>query len=60
VIIVVTTVALGSAKLVYAYLAGRAGHVMSVAGVAATLNRLAGLIVMGVGMYVVLMAGDVS
>lgn len=55
-IIGITAVALGGAKLVYAYLAVRVGRVMNMAGVATTLNRLAGLIVMGVGVYVLLTA----
>jgi threonine/homoserine/homoserine lactone efflux protein len=57
-IVGITIVALGSAKLVYAWLAVRVGRVFfNVAGVASVLNRLAGLIVMGVGLYVVLTAG---
>ena len=44
--------ALGSAKLVYVYLAIRAGRILNSAGLTTTLNRLAGLIVMAVGLYV--------
>ena len=45
--------ALGSAKLVYVYLAIRAGRILNSAGLTATLKRLAGLMVMAVGLYVV-------
>lgn len=52
-ILAITIIALGGAKLVYAYLAIRAGRILNSAGLTATLKRLAGLMVMAVGLYVV-------
>jgi threonine/homoserine/homoserine lactone efflux protein len=53
----ITIVALGSAKLLYAYLADRFGRALDLTGKATVLNRVAGLVVMGVGLYIVLRAG---
>lgn len=52
-ILAITIIALGGAKLVYACLAIRAGRILDSAGLTATLKRLAGLMVMAVGLYVV-------
>jgi threonine/homoserine/homoserine lactone efflux protein len=53
----ITIVALGSAKLLYAYLADHFGRAVDLTGKATVLNRVAGLVVMGVGLDIVLRAG---
>ena len=56
IIIVITVVAVGGAKLVYAYAADKAGLLFGRSKIYKVLNSVAGIVLVGVGMYLLLRA----